>query len=466
MSTIVHPKVNSPVLAGPIPPAKQLPFFKYLRTVRRNFIEALHEDMYRQRIVEQRSPGSHSFIVNDPAGVRHVLLDNAANYPKARVEHRILGPGLGKGLILSEGETWRAHRRIMAPAFDARTVEKYAPVMVDATEKLTRRWEGLAAGTKVEMGEAMMALTLEIIARSMFSSDSDSIAGIVGQGSDRYQQVMMVGLLEFIPGIGPVWSAYKGVRGRAIMKDFNRAFHELFMARSKGANEGRDLLSRLMEARDEQTGNGMSEREIRDEVLTIFVAGHETTALTMMWTWYLLAMHAEHEARLHAELAEVLGGRTPTWADVARLSYTRMVIQESMRLYPPVHTLAFREAQKDDVVCGLRVPKGSVISIIPWVIHRHRSYWKDPERFDPERFVPEEVAKRERLAYMPFGFGPRVCIGATFAMTEAVLILATIAQRFRLRVAEGCCVEPLAMFTLRAKNGMWMEVEARDQVRC
>jgi len=445
-----------------VPPAEPLPFFKYLRTVRRNFIEALDESMYRAPIIRQRSAVSRSFIVNDPAGVRRVLRENAANYPKAPVEHRILGPAMGNGLILSEGETWRAHRRIMAPAFDHRTIERYAPVMVDAARKLAERWAALPAGAAVEVQHAMMELTLDIISRSMFAADSDSIVSIIREGSERYQEVMMVGLLEFMPGLGPLWSAWKGMRGRAIMKEFDRAMFALIEARMRpGADKNHDLLDRLIASRDEESGAGMTAREIRDQVLTIFVAGHETTALALMWTWYVLSMHPEYEARMHAELEQVLGGREPGWPDVAKLPWTRMILQESMRLYPAVHTLAFRMAQQDDVVCGMRIPKGSLVTIIPWLIHRHRSHWENPDRFEPERFLPEAVARRDRLAYLPFGFGPRICIGASFAMTEAVLILATLAQRFRLRVAPGCCVEPQAVFTLRAKNGMQMEVERR-----
>jgi cytochrome P450 len=355
----------------------------------------------------------------------------------------------------------------MAPAFDHRTVERYAPVMVDAASKLADRWQAMGAGSEIEMGETMMALTLEIISRSMFSSDSDSIAQIVGQGSDRYQKVMMVGLLEFIPGVGPLWSAYKGVRGRAIMREFDRAVYRLIDARAKGSagsspDGNRDLLTRLIETRDEQSGSRMNRTEVRDQVLTIFVAGHETTALALMWTWYLLAMHPAHEAMLHAELDNMLGGREPAWADVMKLTYTRMILQESMRLYPAVHTLAFRQAQQADAICGIRVPKGSLVTIIPWLLHRHREYWPNPDRFDPERFTPEASAGRDRLVYLPFGFGPRVCIGASFAMAEAVLILATLAQRFRPRLVEGHPVEPQALFTLRAKYGVKMVVRLRD----
>jgi cytochrome P450 len=463
MSATLYAKPAYPRLAGPVPPAKPLPYFQYLRTVRRNFIEALDESMYDAPIIRQGTAISRSFIINDPAGLRRVLLENAANYPKARVEHRILGPAMGNGLILSEGETWRAHRRIMAPAFDHRAVEGYAPMMVDAARKLVDCWAAVAAGETVEMESSMMELTLEIISRSMFAADSDAIKGIVREGSGRYQHVMMVGLLEFIPGIGPIWSAWKGVRGRRIMGEFNRAMYELIETRMKQTrDDGKpDLLDQLIKSRDEESGTGMTAREIRDQVLTIFVAGHETTALALMWTWYLLAMHPEQEARMHAELERVLGGREPGWRDVAKLTYTRMILQESMRLYPAVHTLAFREAQQNDVVCGMPIPKGSLITIMPWLIHRSRKHWMSPERFDPERFSPEASASRDRLTYLPFGYGPRICIGASFAMTEAVLILATLAQRFRAQIAPGCVVEPQAIFTLRAKNGMHMQIAPR-----
>ena len=471
MSTTAPAASIAPRLAGPIPPPQRLPFFRYLRTVRRNFIEALDEDMYRQPMIVQRSVGRHSFIVSDPAGIRRVLLENPQNYPKADVEHRILGPGMGNGLILSEGETWRAHRRIMAPAFDHRTVERYAPVMSGAALSLATRWQSLSAGHAVEAGAEMMQLTLEIISRSMFAADSDSIREIVSEGSDRYQEAMMVGLLEFMPGFGPLWSAYKGRRGRAIMRDFDRAVFRLIGERMKTASPDRaldrtpdpprDLLDRLIESRDEQTGTRMSPREVRDQVLTIFVAGHETTALALMWTWYLLSLHPEHEARMHEEIDAVLAGREPQWQDVPRLTYTRMILQESMRLYPPVHTLAFRQAQQQDTICGLRIPPNSLITIMPWLLHRHRLYWRDPGVFDPERFSPEAAAARDRLVYLPFGFGPRICIGGSFAMTEAVLILATLAQKFRLRLVPGHPVEPQALFTLRAKHGIRMTLEPR-----
>jgi len=217
------------------------------------------------------------------------------------------------------------------------------------------------------------------------------------------------------------------------------------------------LLARLIAARDEQTGGGMTAQEVRDHVITIFMAGHETTAMAMTWIWYLLSQHAAEEAKLHAELAAVLGGRTPDSEDLSKLTYTKMVIEESMRLYPPVHTMA-REALGDDTLVGRHVPKGSTVLISPWVLHRHRHLWHDPGRFDPERFAPEQSAARARFSYLPFGGGRRICIGAAFATAEATFLLATIAQRFRLRLVPGHPVEPQGLITLRARHGMKMVI--------
>jgi cytochrome P450 len=463
MSTIAPTSSSAPVLAAPVPPAAPLSLFAYLRTIRQSFIATLHEDIYRQPIIERKFLGAHSFILNDPAGIRHVLLDNVANYPKAPIEHRLLGPALGNGLILSEGETWRAHRRIMAPAFDHRTNLRCASIMTDAALKLTRHWDSLRSGTIVEVSSAMLELTLEIISRSMFSADSDTITEVVREGSDRYQHAMMFSLLDFLPGIGHLVGLRKARRGREMMQEFDRAFSQVYQARTQGASKAsfNDLLERLISARDEETGIAMTEKEIRDQVITIFIAGHETTAIALMWTCYLLSQHPDQEARMHQELKSVLNGRTPSSEDVARLPFTRMVLQESMRLYPPAYSFAFRRAIQNDEICGKLVPKGSDIIILPWVLHRHRSHWDHPDRFDPDRFSPEAIAARDRLVYLPFGFGPRICIGASFAMTEAILVLATIAQRYRLRLAPGFHVEPQAQFTLRAKYGMCMELERR-----
>jgi cytochrome P450 len=224
------------------------------------------------------------------------------------------------------------------------------------------------------------------------------------------------------------------------------------------ADAPRDLLTRLMEARDED-GKGLSPSEIRDEVITIFMAGHETTAVAMTFVWYLLSQHPAEEAELHAELEAVLGGRALSGEDVARLPYTRMVIEEAMRIYPPAPAVSGRVALNDDEICGVKVKAGGQVIITSWVLHRHRKLWENPERFDPERFSAERSAARPRFAYMPFGAGPRVCIGAAFAMQEAVLILATLTRRYRAVLVEDQEIQLQSRITLRPKGGIRMRIE-------
>jgi cytochrome P450 len=245
-------------------------------------------------------------------------------------------------------------------------------------------------------------------------------------------------------------------------RPLDAAINRLIAARREAPDgQAADLLGRLTTTRGEGGEGALSDREIRDEVVTIFIAGHETTAQALSWTWYLLSQHPAVEARLQAELDEVLAGRTPAQDDLPRLAYTRRVIEESMRIYPTAPGLANRVAAADDEICGFRVKKGASIAIAPWVLHHHRRLWDDPNRFDPDRFLPERSAGRHRFAYLPFGAGPRVCIGQTLAMNEAVLILASLAQRYQLRLAAGQVVQPQADITLRPKYGLKMTLEHR-----
>jgi cytochrome P450 len=302
----------------------------------------------------------------------------------------------------------------------------------------------------------MMKLTLHIISRTMFSTDSEAMITIMERGAGSYQAGMRPNIMDFL-GL-PDWLAglpRTRVAGRAL-GEFDAEIDRLTQLRSGASGGGhKDLLARLIEARDDETGSGMTAKDVRDHVITIFMAGHETTAMAMTWTWYLLSQHPREEAKLHGELAAVLGGRAPTDEDVGKLVYTRMVIEESMRLYPPVHTIS-RAALADDTLLGRTIPKGSNILIVPWVLHRHRLLWKNPGAFIPERFSAEQSAARPRFSYLPFGGGRRICIGAAFAMTEATVLLATIAQRYRLTLVPGHPVEPRGLITLRARHGMQM----------
>lgn len=452
--------VTAPVLPGPVPPRGPIPLLGFFRTLRDSQIATYPEEAYERDIVERKIFGRSRFLVHEPAAIRHVLLDNAANYRKTEITRRMLEPGLGRGLITSEGETWRQHRRTVSPAFDHRSIASYASVMTGAAEELLADWSRLGAGACVDIANAMMQVTLDIISRTMFSSDSDQMVDTLERGAGRYQARMRPNILDFLRF--PAWLAGIGRLSVAdqTLREFDAEIDRLIKTRSTHQNGRKDLLSRLIAARDGETGVGMSAQEVRDQVITIFMAGHETTATAMTWTWYLLSQHPAEEAKLHAELQAVLGGRTPDSEDLARLPYTRMVIEESMRLYPPVHTIA-REALADDTLAGRSVPKGSAILIAPWVLHRHRQLWPDPGRFDPERFAPEQAAARPRFTYLPFGGGRRICIGAAFAMAEATLLLATIGQRFGLRLVPGHPVEPQGLITLRARHGMKMVISRR-----
>jgi cytochrome P450 len=424
-------------------------------------IATFSQEAYERDIVETKIFGRHRFVVSEPAAIKHVLLDNAANYQKSEITRRILEPGLGKGLITSEGETWRRHRRTMSPAFDHRSIISYTSIMTAAAEALLADWSRRGPDASIELAAAMMEVTLNIISRTMFSSDSERILAIMERGVGRYQAQMRPNIMDFL-GL-PAWIAgLPRLRpGDRTLGEFDREIDQLIKTRTNDPGSGpKDLLDRLIAARDEQTGGGMTAKEVRDHVITIFMAGHETTAMTMTWTWYLLSQHPAEEAKLHAELEAVLGARAPNDKDLNALVYTRMVIEESMRLYPPVHTIA-REALADDTLAGRHVPKGSTVLIVPWVLHRHQKLWQNPARFDPERFSPEQSAARPRFAYLPFGGGRRICIGAAFATAEAVILLATIAARYRLRLVAAHPVEPQGLITLRPRHGMKMLLMSR-----
>jgi cytochrome P450 len=448
---------EAPRLAFPIRPDGPLTFRQFLKLVRDNTLATYPPEAFDQDIIAGRLLWRRRFIINEPGGIRHVLLDNAANYRKSELTRRLLEPGLGRGLLTSEGETWRRHRRIMAPAFDRRSIESYAPIITAVAGDLLGQWDALPERSEVDVGAAMMRTTLHIISRAMFSANSDEIVEIVEQGVGRYQTAVRPRLLDLL-GF-PAWFTrlFSFRRAGAVFNEFDRTVDQLISSRAHhSAGPPRDLLARLVAARDAETGGAMTAKEVRDEVVTIFMAGHETTAQALTWTWYLLSLHPAVETKLHAELSDALDGRTPQYEDIAKLRYTRMVIEEAMRLYPPAHTMAREPIAPDDVL-GHRIPAGAIVLIAPWLLHRKASLWRDPHRFIPERFNSEPP----RFTYIPFGAGQRICIGAAFAMTEAILILAMIAQRYRLNLKAGHPIEPQGLITLRPRHGMPMTLERR-----
>lgn len=431
-----------------------------IRLIRENVVAAWPAEAYERDYIEYSMFMRRIILLNHPTMIRHVLLDNVANYIRDPLAQRVLEPGLGNGLLTSEGADWKRQRRMIAPIFSPRRVQSFAPLMAERTVALADR---LKTGQEVDMAEAMMLTTLEIIARTMFGSEGETDVSAVGEAMDRYQTTVrptipdLLGLPRWVPRPG-------AAAGRAAMAAMDEIIGSLIRRRraaiAGGRPAGDDLLGLLLAARDEEGGSGVDDREARDQMATFFLAGHETTATALAWTWYLLGNDAGVERKLHAELDRVLAGRVPTYEDIEKLVYCRQVVEEAMRLYPPAHTTS-RVALADDEVMGVRIAKGTAVIISPWLMHRHRSYWANPDRFDPENFAPEASAARQRFTYLPFGAGPRICIGMAFAMTEAILILATLAQRFSFRLAPGFEVQPVAKITLRPQPGLPMIATAR-----
>ena len=444
------------------PPLKAASFLATVRSTKGNPFEIIPLQAFEQPFYLSKWLLGPVLMVNDPEGVRRVLLDNVANYPKEELGDEFFSAMFGEGLLSAPGPKWRTHRKVMAPSFGTRTVESYAPAMVETTVAFAKRWDALPEFAEMDIAAEMQALTLKIICRTMFSSDAEELAAHAGEALEFMQASLEFGLLDILPVIGRRRLRRKQDAIHAHFKHMDAAIYRLINEREKHRDEApKDFLTRLVAAKDPDDGAGLNATEVRDEVITIFMAGHETTAVTMTWVWYLLSQHPAEEATLHQELDTVLGGRLPTAEDLPNLPYTRMVIEEAMRVYPPAPGLSMREAQEADELCGFKVKPGLQVMVSPWVLHRHRLLWDHPERFDPGRFSAESSAKRPRFAYLPFGGGPRVCIGATLAMTEAILILAVLAQRFRLRLKEGQQVTLQARITLRPKNGMMILLEHR-----
>jgi cytochrome P450 len=452
----------TPVLAGPRAPAKPLSLVAAMRALNDNPLLTIPVVAYEEPIWEAKSIFGRQLFVSDPAGVKRVLLDNVANYPKTKLDARILSTALGDGLLTSDGEKWRSHRRLMSPSFDHRSIASYAPMVTAAAQSRLQTWDALGTGAELDIAAEMVTLTLEIISRTMFSTDSDRLGERLDQTLRRAIGELSFGLQHIAPLIGPILLGRKLARIRGHFEAIDDVMQTLIRSRETSVDTpARDLLDRLVAATDTETGVRLTDEEVRDEVIIIFLAGHETSALAATYVWYLLSQHPREEAILHAELDSVLGGRVPSFGDLEHLPYTRRVVDEAMRLYPPAPMLTGRVAREADEICGRRISKGSEIAIMPWILHRHRTLWDEPDRFEPDRFTPERNAERPRFAYLPFGGGPRICIGAQLALTEVTLLLATIAQRYRLKLVQPQHIELIHRITLRPRDGIKMVLERR-----
>ncbi|WP_423223185.1 cytochrome P450 [Candidatus Amarolinea aalborgensis] len=399
------------------------------------------------------------YQINHPDGVQRVLQDNHRNYVKGDL-FDIIRRVAGDGLFTSEGELWQRQRRLMLPAFHRRRIAGFGELMTGRTLDMLAQWEQRAhPGQPLDVAEALTGLTMAIISETMFGARLDgdvhavsqAIGVILADVNFRFQ-------VPFYPSLR--WPTPRNRRALAAIRTVDDVVLGIVEQRRCSREERDDLLGMLMEARDEGTGQAMSDKQLRDEVVTIFVAGHETTAVLLTWVFYLLSQHSDVESRLHAELTEVLGGRTPGVADVPNLHTARMVIDETLRLYPPAW-ITNRQAVADDEICGYHIPAGAVVGISPYVMHHLPAYWPEAERFNPQRFAPDAAHERPRFAYMPFGGGPHQCIGNSFALMEATLILAAVAQRYRLRLPAGAVATPQPKATLRPANGLPMLLDLR-----
>lgn len=429
----------------------------FIRRAKRNQLELLAPELFARELVHTRLLFLESFLVNKPEYIEQVLLTNQSNYAKSQFVQRLLGPLLGKGLLTSEGALWRRQRRFAAPAFQPRQLAAYLDVTTDIAIALVQRWK--QRNEPFDLSRDMMSSTLEVITRTMFSADIGDRAARVGELMDIVLLGMRPSVLDLL-GF-PEWLPRRKSKAvQAAIAEFDRLVAGIIAARRADAINRGDLLAMLMAARDPETGEAMSDKQLRDEVMTMFLAGHETTANALSFAWWLLAQNPSVEERLHEEVDRVLQGRRPQAADLINLPYTRMVFEEAMRLYPPAHNIS-RVAVEEDWIGGVRIPAGSLITISTYLTHRNPALWPDPERFDPERFSPQQAAGRHRFSYLPFGGGPRICIGMGFALAEGQIILAVIAQAFSVKLVPGFNVEPVGRITLRPRNGILVALERR-----
>ncbi len=400
------------------------------------------------------------FLICHPDDIKYVLVDNSKNYTKGRGLEKAK-PLLGEGLLTSEGAFWLRQRRLAQPAFHREHIESLAGVMTSVTDAMLQRWERYATeGTTFDVTDEMMSLTLTVVTRALFNTAltpddirtvSRALPPLLRWATERVTSIF--DFTEKLP-------TPDNRRRQYYTERLNRIVYGIIEERHRSGKEHKDLLGLLMAARDEDTGAMMTDQQLRDEVMTIFIAGHETTALLLSWIWALLSWHPDVRRRVEAEVDEVLGGRTPTAADVPRLGYLGMVVNEALRLYPPAWVV-LRSPIRDDKIRGYRVPAGSTIILSPYVTHRHPEFWENPEGFNPARFTPEQARARHKYAFFPFGGGPRLCIGNNFAITEATLVAAMVCQRYRVDLVPGHPVEPELGFTMRVKNGLPVRLARR-----
>ena len=429
-----------------------LGLFRSLAMARRNVLSIIPEIAVKQPMVSGKM-GKRWHMVMDPTAIREMLLDRVDDYPKSLVTKNLLRPAIGESLFIAEGAHWRWQRRAVAPAFSHRNMLNLSPIMTAAAQRSADRIA--AAGPRaINMLDEMVTSTFDVISDVTFSGGDGFDRDAVHRAIDDY--IAEAGKLSLFDILGlPDWLPRPGraMSGRAL-KDMKRIADGAIDARAeRGPSDTPDLLDLLLDGTDPKTKRQMNTAELRDNLLTFIVAGHETTALTLSWALYLMGFDQAVQQKARAEAQTVLQGRAATGADVENLPYIRQIIDETLRLYPPAGVIS-RTAQRNDTLCGREVRPGDTVMVPIYALGRHQQLWDQPDVFDPDRFKDRKAI--DRYAYLPFGDGPRICIGASFAQQEAVIILATLLSRFRFTPVAGKSPEPVMILTLRPEGGVWL----------
>jgi cytochrome P450 len=459
MTTVKASQPDAALYPPTVPPRRgPLSLPRFLFTFVQNPLRVLPEAVYREPIYRYRDRVTW---VTDPGLIKTVLLDARDSFPKTPLERRVLGPLLGKGILISDGADWRWQRQTAAPLFRHVDVLQYVPAMVAAADAAIGEWRHSVPGTMHRIDQDMSRATFRVISDTMLPGGDTYVGPALERSNTDYLLPISWPIAYAILGMPP-WMPYPGRGGmRRAEQRMRLAVGDLVRARREAASQGDDLFARLLRAKDPETGRPMADEQLVDNLLTFLLAGHETTAKALTWALYLVARSPAWERRMLEEIERVAGDGPIRPEHIDRLTEVTKVVKESMRLYPPAPVLT-RIANRDIELGGKHLAAGSLVVMPIFAIHRHRRLWDDPDRFDPDRFAPEREAKYSRYQFMPFGAGPRICIGASFAMIEATAMLATFVRSAHFEVSAGHVPTPISRITLRPSGGMPLKVWPRS----
>lgn len=405
-------------------------------------------------------PNYQMFSVTHPDFAEHVLSTHQERYAKADLVNKPLIMMMGESILTSEGDFWLKHRRLMQPAFHMKQLANLTEVMVRCTESFLKEWENKPDGEVIDIAAETLKLTLKIAGQTLFSKDISDENSVLGQAFRTGFEFINYKMNNMFTE--PLWfPSARNRRFHQAKQTLNQLVLDIINSRRENPQESHDLLSMLMATRDEETGEGMSDEQLQNEVITLLVAGHETVASSLAWTWYLLAEYIDITERVQDELETVLNGNYPSFEKLPQLEYTRRVFDETLRLYPPVWGVV-RTPRQDDEIQGYSLSKGSLVNVISYLIHRHPDFWSNPNEFNPDNFTPQQINQKPKFSYLPFGGGQRICIGKNFALMEAAIIMAMVLQRFKIELISNQVVELDPTFTLRPKYGIQVRIWKRN----